>query len=83
MITTFKSCLDILRIEGLTGDRALRNLTYLLVLKQLEKHFNDGTIDIDNYEINYDLYLYNPENAKQLLLYIARFSNLYKKSKTD
>ena len=36
MIAVFKSCLDILRVEGLTGERALRNLTYLLVLKQLE-----------------------------------------------
>lgn len=33
MITVFKSCLDILRVEGLTGDKALRNMTYLLVLK--------------------------------------------------
>jgi hypothetical protein len=29
----FHKCLDILRSEGLTGDKALRNLSYILILK--------------------------------------------------
>ena len=50
LITVFKSCLNILRDnEGLTGEKALRNLSYLLILKLLEPHF--GTeINIDDYK---------------------------------
>jgi hypothetical protein len=37
LINNFKSCLDILRDgEALTGEKALRNLSYLLILKLIE-----------------------------------------------
>ena len=50
LINIFKNCLNILRDnEGLTGEKALRNMSYLLILKLLEPHFGNE-IDIDNYE---------------------------------
>ena len=37
LINVFKNCLNILRDnEGLTGDKALRNMSYLLILKLIE-----------------------------------------------
>lgn len=52
LINMFKNCLDLLRDnEGLTGEKALRNMTYLFILKLLEPHFGNK-IDIENY--NYD-----------------------------
>jgi type I restriction enzyme S subunit len=49
IIHIFKACLNILRdSEGLTGEKALRNLSYLLTLKLIEPQI--GTqIDIENY----------------------------------
>lgn len=78
LISVFKSCLNILRDnEGLTGEKALRNLSYLLILKLLEPHFG-GEINIDDYE--YDFASYFEENVieqnKQRLLSIVRFTNL-------
>ena len=78
LISVFKSCLNVLRDnEGLTGEKALRTLSYLLILKLLEPHFG-GEINIDNYE--YDFASYFEENVieanKQRLLSIVRFTNL-------
>ena len=51
-----KSCLDILRSnEFLTGDKALRSLSYLLILKLIEPRLND-TIDINNYDFDFSAY---------------------------
>jgi len=81
---SFNSCLDILRDnEGLTGEKALRNLSYLLILKLLESHF-DGIIDIDNYPYDYscfqeDMIEYNRER----LLTCVRFSKLSKEKEDD
>ena len=77
LINTFKSCLNILRDnEGLTGEKALRNMTYLLILKLIEPHFGNE-IDIDNYD--YDFSYIDSENVekhKKKLLSIVRFSIL-------
>jgi type I restriction-modification system DNA methylase subunit len=77
LINVFKSCLNILRDnEGLTGEKALRTLSYLLILKLLEPHFG-GEINIDNYE--YDFSHIEDEmikKHKKKLLEIVRFSNL-------
>ena len=78
LISVFKNCLNILRDnEGLTGEKALRNVSYLLVLKLLEPHFGNE-IDIDTF--NYDFASYFEENVidenKKKLLEIVRFSNL-------
>ena len=77
--SVFKSCLNVLRDnEGLTGKKALRTLSHLLILKLLEPHFG-GEIDIDNcYE--YDFVSHFEEHVikpnKTRLLQRVRFSNL-------
>ena len=77
LITIFKSCLNILRDnEGLTGEKALRTMSYLFILKLLEPHFGNE-INIDNYE--YDFSHIEDEMIeahKNKLLEIVRFSNL-------
>ena len=77
LISVFKSCLNILRDnEGLTGEKALRTLSYLLILKLLEPHFG-GEINIDDYK--YDFSHIEDEMIKKhknKLLEIVRFSNL-------
>ena len=77
LINIFNNCLDILRDnEGLTGDKALRNMSYFLILKLIEPHLGKE-IDIDNY--GYDFSNREDElveNHKNKLLQIVRFSNL-------
>jgi type I restriction-modification system DNA methylase subunit/restriction endonuclease S subunit len=73
----FKNCLNIMRDnEGLTGEKALRNMSYLLILKLIEPHFGSA-IDIDNYEYDFShIEDEDVESHKQKLLEIVRFSNL-------
>lgn len=84
LINVFKSCLDILRDnEGLTGDKALRNLCHLLILKLIEPHFGNE-IHIDNYQ--YDFSHIEEEDIefyKNRLLEIVRFSNLSKEKEDN
>ena len=78
LINIFKNCLNIMRDnEGLTGEKALRNMSYLLILKLLEPHFG-GEIDIDNYEYDFTSYFEDDviEINKKRILSIVRFSNL-------
>jgi type I restriction enzyme M protein len=86
LISVFKSCLNILRDnEGLTGVKALRTLSYLLILKLLEPHFG-GEIDIDNCdEYDFASYFEEPviESNKTRLLQIVRFSNLSNEKEDD
>ena len=73
----FKNCLNILRDnEGLTGEKSLRTLSYLLILKLLEPHFG-GEINIDDYEYDFS-HIEDEmiEKHKNKLLEIVRFSNL-------
>jgi len=77
LINIFKNCLNILRDnEGLIGEKALRTLSYLLILKLIEPHFG-GEIDIDNYQYDFS-YLEDEiiETHKKKLLEIVRFSKL-------
>ena len=77
LINIFKNCLDILRDnEGLTGDKALRNMSYFLILKLIEPHLGKE-IDIDNYGYDFS-HLEDDiiEKHKTKLLQIVRFSNL-------
>ena len=77
LISVFKSSLNILRDnEGLTGEKALRTLSYLLILKLLEPHFG-GEINIDDYEYDFS-HIEDEmiEKHKNKLLEIVRFSNL-------
>jgi len=86
LISVFKNCLNVLRDnEGLTGEKALRTLSYLLILKLLEPHFG-GEIDIDNC-YDYDFASYFEENViepnKKRLLEIVRFSKLSSEKEDD
>jgi len=77
LINVFKNCLNILRDnEGLTGEKALRTLSYLLILKLLEPHLG-CEINIDNYEYDFS-HIEDEmiEKHKKKLLEIVRFSNL-------
>jgi type I restriction-modification system DNA methylase subunit len=77
LINVFNSCLDILRDnEGLTGEKALKNMSYLLILKLIEPRIG-REIKFDEY--NYDFsYIEDEmiEKHKNKLLQIVRFSNL-------
>ena len=77
LISVFKNSLNILRDnEGLTGEKALRTLSYLIILKLLEPHFG-GEINIDDYEYDFS-HIEDEmiEKHKRKLLEIVRFSNL-------
>jgi type I restriction enzyme M protein len=81
----FKSCLNILRDnEGLTGEKALRTLSHLLILKLLEPHFG-GEIDIDNYDYNFESIFEDNvlEENKKRMLSLVRFSNIVKEKEDD
>jgi type I restriction-modification system DNA methylase subunit len=73
----FDKCLNTLRDnEGLTGDKALRNMSYLLILKLIEPHMGNK-INIDEYD--YDFSHIEDEfvsRHKIKLLEIVRFSKL-------
>lgn len=78
LTSVFKNCLDILRGggEGLTGEKALRNMSYLLILKLLEPHLGNE-IDIDSYDYDFcHIEDEMVEKHKNKLLEIVRFSNL-------
>ena len=84
LIQLFKSCLDILRdSEHLTGDKALRTISQLLILKLIEPRL--GTqIDIDSYNYNYDKFeIIENEHHKEIVLSYVRFSNLVKAEEND
>ena len=75
-INVCKQCLDIFRDrEGLTGGKALKNLSYFLTLKLLEKQF-DGNIDIEKFDYHFDETITNLEDFKKCLFRNVRFSNL-------
>lgn len=78
LISVFKNCLNILRDnEGLTGEKALRNLSYLLILKLIEPRIGNE-IDIYNYDYHFDEHFddFVIERNKEKLFKIIKFSNL-------
>lgn len=78
LINIFKGCSDILRVnETILGEKALRNISYLLILKLIEPHFGKD-IDIDNYDYDFESHFEDNivEESKQRLLSIVRFSKL-------
>jgi len=53
LTNAFKNCLNILRDnEGLTGEKALRTMSYLIILKLIEHHIGIE-INIDDYEYDF------------------------------
>jgi type I restriction-modification system DNA methylase subunit/restriction endonuclease S subunit len=85
----FRQCLNILRDnEGLTGEKALRNMSSLLILKLLEPHFRaGGAIDIAKYDFSAGLEEHFDdcliEHNKQRLLTCVLFSNLSKEKEDN
>jgi type I restriction-modification system DNA methylase subunit len=79
LISAFQSCLNILRDggEGITGEKALKNLSYLLILKIIEPYIGHE-INMDDYE--YDFASHFDESVievnKKRLLAISRFTKL-------
>lgn len=74
----FKTCLDVLRndAEHLIGDEALNELSHFLILKQAEKHIENGSIDISNLELYKDgVKKYGNEKFLEYLEYV-KFSKL-------
>lgn len=84
LTSIFKNCLNILRDnEGLIGEKGLRTLSHLLILKLIEKHFGKE-INIDEYE--YDFSHIEDElvdNHRKNLLKIVRFSKLIEEKEDD
>jgi type I restriction-modification system DNA methylase subunit/restriction endonuclease S subunit len=84
LTSIFKNCLNILRDnEGLIGEKGLRTLSHLLILKLIEKHFGKE-INIDEYE--YDFRHIEDElvdNHRKILLKIVRFSKLIEEEEDD
>ena len=78
----FKQCLDILRSEGLTGDKALRNLSYILILKLIEPQFRT-TIDIQNFPYEYSVEDDIVEPHKDRLMKLVYFSELIQEEQTN
>lgn len=82
----FKNCLDKLRSIGLTGNKALKNLSFLLILKLLEPHFDiGGEIDIDN-DKYYDFTRFIDEfipTYRERLFKIVRFRGLMEEKEED
>jgi type I restriction-modification system DNA methylase subunit len=79
LISVFNSCLDIMRGEGLTNDKALKNLSYFIVLILIEPHFG-VEINIDDYDYIFEVEDDKLAMHKQKLLTIVRFSNLSKET---
>ena len=74
LVNIFKGCLNILRdSEGLTGEKALRNMSYFVILKLIEPHIGNE-IDFDNYDYDFsDIADEMIENTKLKLLSIVCF----------
>lgn len=80
LMTMFKSCLNILRVEGLNGEKALRNLSYFLTLRLIEPHIGRD-IDIDSYDYDYSNYEFyhdkeQLDKLKERMLNLVKFTNL-------
>jgi len=82
----FKSCLDILRndAEHLIGDEALNELSYFLILKQVEKHIVNSSINICNIELYKKNEDYINDNNKFIyMLECVKFSKLVEYANTN
>ena len=81
----FAMCMNILRDnEGLTGDKALRNLTYLLTLKLIQPQLKDKKINMNDFDYDFgtgDEKLH--ENVIDKLFKIVIFDELLTEDKTN
>jgi type I restriction-modification system DNA methylase subunit len=80
LLRVLRSCQDILRdSEGITGNVALRNLGFIMVLKMIEPYITARGIDTYNYTFPPNF----PEQNKTKLRQIVRFSELIKIKEGD
>ena len=80
MSTLFSGCMNILRDnEALTGEKALRNLSYLLVLRLIEPMIG-GEIDLESMEYPFPD-AYRPKKDK--FLKYTKFSNIAASKEDD
>ena len=80
MSTLFSACMNILRDnESLTGEKALRNLSYLLVLRLMEPMIG-GEIDLESMEYPFPE-VYRPKKDK--FLKYTKFSNIAASKEDD
>lgn len=80
MSTLFSGCMNILRDnESLTGEKALRNLSYLLVLRLIEPMIG-GEIDLESMEYPFPD-AYRPKKDK--FLKYTKFSNIAASKEDD
>jgi type I restriction-modification system DNA methylase subunit/restriction endonuclease S subunit len=80
MSTLFSACMNILRDnESLTGEKALRNLSYLLVLRLIEPMIG-GEIDLESVEYPFPE-VYRPKKDK--FLKYTKFSNIAASKEDD
>lgn len=85
LTTIFRNCLDILRDnEHIIGDKALKNLAYLLILKLIEPKIGNE-IDFENYEYDFSEYGTDIDiiEHKKKLMKLIRFTNLAKETKCN
>lgn len=79
----FKNYLDIMRSEGITGNKALMNLSYLFVLKLIERKINDGSINFD-IPGGHDYSEYEAEDEMHAkMMRIIKFNELAKTAEGD
>ena len=71
LVGVFQYCINILRDggEGIVGEKAFKNLSYLLILKIIEPHIGNE-INIDDYEYDFG------DIDKDKLLSLVRFTKL-------
>ena len=76
----FKSCLDILRLEGITGDKALRNLTWLLNLLLIQNQIDNNKIDLQykNYNFHTGLQKSQIELLKNVIDKKIKFTDIFR-----
>ena len=72
----FLACFNILRSEGIVGEKGLRYLSYLLSWRLLEPHFNNNTIDISDVK-HYEKLIDDQEKLKDFISYV-KWDNLFK-----
>ena len=82
LTSLFKKCLDILRDnEAITGDKALKELSYLLILKLIESRLDK--FNLLDYDYDFDVLEQETNIDPNKLLKIISFSELAKEQKEN
>jgi type I restriction-modification system DNA methylase subunit/restriction endonuclease S subunit len=76
LLSIFKACENTLRTEGITGEKALLNVTYLLILKLIEPHLDYKKLKKYDFDFNEDDDDEQNQKNKKKLLKLMYFTNL-------